>query len=81
MSIESDIFSFGATFWECLNIFELVSKSKVFSDDSYYFYRDNFLNDEVYYNRDLSCTSIFYQKRLENIIKIIPKREKRRLLI
>ena len=23
MSIESDIFSFGATFWECLNVFEL----------------------------------------------------------
>ena len=37
MSIESDIFSFGATFWECLNIFELVTKSKKFTDDSYSF--------------------------------------------
>jgi serine/threonine protein kinase len=69
MSIESDIFSFGATFWECLNIFELVTKNKKFSDDIHDFYRDNFLNDDAYFNRDLSCTSLYYHKKLENILK------------
>lgn len=69
MSIESDIFSFGVTFWECLNVFELVTKNKSFSDDTHDFYRENFLNDDAYFNRDLSCTSMFYHKKLENIIK------------
>jgi serine/threonine protein kinase len=69
MSVESDIFSFGATFWECLNIFELVTKNKGFSDDIHDFYRDNFLNDELYCRRDFSCTSAYYHKKLENIIK------------
>ncbi len=74
MSIESDIFSFGVTFWECLNIFELVTKKKQFSDDIHDFYRDNFLNDDAYFNRDLSCSSIFYHKKLENIIKKCTKK-------
>lgn len=69
MSIESDIFSFGVTFWECLNIFELVTKNKQFSDDIHDFYRDNFLNDDAYFNRDLSCTSVYYHKKLETIVK------------
>lgn len=69
MSIESDIFSFGTTFWECLNIFELVTKNKQFSDDIHDFYRDNFLNDDAYFNKDLSCTSMFYHKKLESVIK------------
>ncbi|HHX57868.1 MAG TPA: protein kinase [Clostridiales bacterium] len=69
MSIESDIFSFGATFWECLNIFDLVTKNKHFAEDSHGFYRDNFLRDDMYFNRDLSCTSVFYHKRLENIVE------------
>ena len=69
MSIESDIFSFGATFWECLNVFELVTQNKQFAMDAHDFYRDNFLNDEAYFIRDLSCTSQFYHKRLENIIR------------
>ncbi len=69
MSIESDIFSFGATFWECLNIFELVTKSELFSNDAHDFYRNNFLSNDAYCNRDLSCTSIFYHKKLENILK------------
>lgn len=68
MSIESDIFSFGATFWECLNLFELVTKSKEFSWDSHDFYRVHFLNDAVYCNRDLTLTSLHYHKKLENII-------------
>ena len=74
MSIESDIFSFGATFWECLNIFELVTKSKEFSKDSYSFYKDKFLKESVYCNRDLSCTSLYYQKRLENILRKCTKK-------
>ena len=69
MSIESDIFSFGATFWECLNVFELVTKNKQFTVDPHDFYRDNFLNDETYHIRDLSCTSVYYHKRMENIIR------------
>jgi serine/threonine protein kinase len=69
MSIESDIFSFGVTFWECLDIFELVTKSKQFSEDCHDFYRDNFLNDDAYLDRDLSGTSIYYHKKLETIIK------------
>lgn len=69
MSIESDIFSFGATFWECLNIFELVTKSQEYSNDIHDFYRDNFLNDNAYFNRDLSCTSSYYHKKLESILK------------
>lgn len=74
MSIESDIFSFGTTFWECLNIYELVTKNHAFCDDSYHFYKDNFLTDDAYVNRDLSCTSIFYHKKLENIIKKCTKK-------
>lgn len=69
MSVESDIFSFGATFWECLNMFELVTKNIQFSKDIHDFYRDHFLNDDVYCNRDLSLTSAAYHKKLELIIK------------
>ena len=74
MSIESDIFSLGATFWECLNIFDLVTKNRRFSEDIHDFYRDNLLNDGTYFGRDLSCTSVFYHKKLENIIKKCTKR-------
>jgi serine/threonine protein kinase len=69
MSLESDIFSFGATFWECLNMFELVTKNKQFSEDAHDFYQDNFLREETYLKRDLSCTSTHYHKKLESIIK------------
>lgn len=69
MSIESDIFSFGATFWECLNIFELVTGNELFARDFHDFYMKNCLNDRVYFGRDLSCTSIYYHKKLENILK------------
>lgn len=68
MSIESDIFSLGATFWECLNMFELVTKSRQFSEDTHDFYRDHFLCDDAYCNRDLSLTSSAYLKKLEMII-------------
>ncbi len=69
MSIESDIFSLGATFWECLNMFELVTKSRKFSEDTHDFYRNHFLCDDAYCNRDLSLTSSAYLKKLEMIIK------------
>ena len=69
LSIESDIFSFGATFWECLNIFELVTGNKRFSTDSHDFYKDNFLTDDAYCTRDLSFTSLRYHKKLEKIIR------------
>lgn len=69
MSLESDIFSFGATFWECLNMFELITKSGNSKFDLYDFYRDNFLNDNAYCNRDLSLTTAAYHQKLEKIIK------------
>lgn len=74
MSIESDIFSFGATFWECLNVFELYTKSRDFATDkslggSYNFYRTQMLNDKAYCDRDLSLTSPHYHEKLEEIIK------------
>lgn len=69
MSIESDIFSLGATFWECLNIFELATKTNISDFDIYDFYRNNFLNDSVYCNRDLSLTTNTYHLKLEKIIK------------
>lgn len=69
LSIESDIFSLGATFWECLNIFELVTRNRQFSEDIHDFYRDHFLNDSAYCNRDLSLTSRTYHKKLENVIR------------
>ena len=68
MSIESDIFSFGATFWECLNMFELVTRSSG-SKDFYDLYRDHFLKDAAYFNRDLSLTCSTYHQQLEQIIK------------
>ena len=69
MSLESDIFSFGATFWECLNMFELITRSGSSKFDIYDFYKDNFLNDNAYCNRDLSLTTTAYHQKLERIIK------------
>lgn len=74
MTVESDIFSFGATFWECLNMFELYTGSREFAKDknfggSYDFYRSHILNDESYCDRDLSLTSPHYHEKLEEIIK------------
>lgn len=69
MSIESDIFSFGATFWECLNMFELITKTNTTDFDIYDFYKNNFLNDAAYCNRDLSLTTSVYHLKLEKIIR------------
>lgn len=74
MSVESDIFSFGATFWECLSIFELYTGNKLFSaeksEDGYgAFYRKYLLNDEAYCDRDLSITSSHFHEKIEKIIR------------
>jgi len=76
MSIESDIFSFGTTFWECLNIVELVTNSEEFSrlTRKSRFYESHLLNYDSYYERDLSleCTGPLggrYNIALQNIIK------------
>lgn len=79
MSVESDIFSFGATFWECLSIFELYTGNKLFSseksDDGYgAFYRKYLLSDDAYCNRDLSITSSHFHEKLEKIIKKCTRR-------
>lgn len=69
MSLESDIFSLGATFWECLNMFELITKSGDSPFDMYDFYKEYFLNGKAYCNRDLSLTSEVYHQKLEKIIR------------
>lgn len=79
MSVESDIFSFGATFWECLSIFELYTGNKLFSseksDDGYgAFYRKYLLSDDAYCDRDLSITSSHFHEKLEKIIKKCTRR-------
>ena len=79
MSVESDIFSFGATFWECLSIFELYTGNQLFSseksNDGYgAFYRKFLLNDTAYCDRDLSITSSHFHEKLENIIRKCTKK-------
>lgn len=69
MSIESDIFSFGATFWECLNMFELITEYERSNFDIYDFYKEYLLNDDAYCNRDLSLTASAYHLQLEKIIR------------
>lgn len=74
MSIESDIFSFGATFWECLNIFELYTGSMEYAKEkgeggSYDYYRKYILNNDAYCDRDLSLTSPHYHLELEKILR------------
>ena len=76
MSIESDIFSFGATFWECLNLFELVTRNSADVFDAYEFYQKYMLNEEAYCNRDLTVTSSTYHQKLDRIIKKCTKSRK-----
>jgi hypothetical protein len=80
MSIEADIFSFGATFWECLNVFELITRNKDFSNGSYEFYKKHFLSKDIYLKRDLSCTSIVYHRKLEKIIQKCTHRSHKHLI-
>ena len=74
MSIESDIFSFGATFWECLNVFELATKTTEFSPDPAAFYLHYFMDDGVYFGRDLSGTSVHYHEKLDAILRKCTRR-------
>lgn len=69
MSVESDIFSVGAAFWECLNIYGLVTQNSLFAEDSHAFYQKYFLREELYTGRDLSCASRYYHRKLEQIIR------------
>ena len=74
MSVESDIFSFGATFWECFSIFDLYTGNQLFSseknDEGYgAFYQKYLLNDNAYCDRDFSLTSSHYHEKVEDIIK------------
>ncbi len=80
MSIESDIFAFGATFWECMNIVELVTNSKLFAESPHDFYEANLLNDKAYFNRDLSleCTGPLGGRYHLSLQKIISKCTKQR---
>lgn len=75
MSIESDIFSFGATFWECMNIVELMTNSKDFAESPHNFYEANLLSDKAYFNRDLSleCTGPLGGRYHLSLQKIISK--------
>lgn len=74
MSVESDIFSFGATFWECLNDFELATQTTDFSNDPSAFYLRNFMDDRVYFGRDLSATSNYYHEKLDAILRKCTRR-------
>lgn len=80
MSIESDIFSFGATFWECMNIVELIANSKDFAESPHKFYEENLLSDGAYFNRDLSleCTGPLGGRYHLSLQKIISKCTKQR---
>ena len=75
LTVESDIFSLGATLWECMNIFVLYMNNseyrKKFTNGYHYqrFYdTDIMLSEEAYCNRDLSLASVHYYDKLEQII-------------
>ena len=76
LTVESDIFSLGATLWECMNIFVLymnnIEYRKKFSNGYHYqrFYDTPvMLSEEAYCNRDLSLASVHFYEKLEQIIK------------
>ena len=75
LTVESDIFSLGATIWECLNIFVLYMHNPVYQkkfSNGYHYQRffdtKEMLNEEAYCNRDLSLASVHYYEKLEQII-------------
>lgn len=76
LTVESDIFSLGATLWECMNIFVLYMNNaeyrKKFLKGYHYqtfFDTSLMLNEETYCNRDLSLASVHFYEKLEQIIK------------
>ncbi|MBE6874253.1 MAG: serine/threonine protein kinase [Ruminococcus albus] len=75
LTVESDIFSLGATLWECMNIFSLymnnIEYRKKFSNGYHYqrfFDTEMMLNEDAYCNRDLSLASVHFYDKLEQII-------------
>lgn len=81
ISIESDIFGFGATFFECLSIYEIcneIFEKEPGSSDPYFFSKaiKKQLEDRVrsgnnagYCDRDFRNIDIAYHESLENIIR------------
>ncbi|WP_024856254.1 protein kinase domain-containing protein [Ruminococcus albus] len=76
LTVESDIFSLGATLWECMNIFVLYMNNEEYRKKFLrgYHYQTFFdtsimLNEETYCNRDLSLASVHFYEKLEQIIK------------
>lgn len=81
VSIESDIFGFGATFWECLSIYELgmkvlentvdTSNPKLFSQAIMMRYEKNIRDGIVtdYCDRDFRDINSAYHESLETILK------------
>lgn len=81
LTIESDIFSFGATFWECLNIYRLFTGNRLFAKKvennlHYQMFYDtpDFLNDDAYCGRDLSVSSCRYHEKLEDLLRKCTRR-------
>lgn len=75
LTVESDIFSFGATFWECINIFRIFMKSREFADKiehnqhfQYIYETKEMLNDDAYCDRDISYSNSAFHENLEKII-------------
>lgn len=81
LSIESDIFGFGATFWECLSIYEICEKAFRESDDvsdpSFFnhiiseYYEKKIHEDRVedYCDRDFRYIDLAYHEAIEAILK------------
>lgn len=81
LTIESDIFSFGATFWECLSLFTWFTDIREFArkNELGYHYQlvydtSILLSDETYCDRDLSTGSMHYHEKLERIIRKCTRR-------
>ena len=81
VSVESDIFGFGATFWECFSIYEMGMKILEENPDTS---NPNFLNKAIiakyeeevhkgdvdeYCDRDFHNINIAYHEKLEEILK------------
>lgn len=75
-TVESDIFSFGAVFWECMNMHVLFRKNVEFAK---YFLENRSVNpfynspyfraDNVYFERNLADASPHFHEKLEQIIQ------------
>ena len=76
LTVESDIFSFGATFWECVSTFWLFTNIREYAKKVEFGYHyqplydaKEFLNNAGYCDRDLSLANSFFHEKLQAIIK------------